>query len=148
MPAEISATSSSLIPCSPEQKSVQLDNSTDIEIQWLEKTIFAGLKAWQLAGIILSILLMMIILLCCCVKFRVPRTKQNIEADYVRKRITKSFGKELTKINNNDMDKIDLRKALERVQADLETDKNEPGEENNEQKKKKFVNFTSIFHIF
>ncbi|EFN61770.1 hypothetical protein EAG_06946 [Camponotus floridanus] len=87
--------------------------------QWLEND-FLGFRVWQLVGIILSILLSIIVGLCCCIRFRVPRTKQEIEADYIRKRITKNFRNELSKISNTEMDEMDLQKALERIRSDFE----------------------------
>lgn len=106
---EVSPPLVSIISCYPKQR--LLDNSTENKIEWLEQEIYSGLKVWQLVGTILIILMTIIIVFCCCVKFRVPRTKQNIEADYVRKRITKNFGNELTKISNTDIDRIDLKKG-------------------------------------
>lgn len=80
------------------------------EPEWLEQDI-AGFRAWQLVGIILSVILAIIIMICCCVRFRIPRTKQEIEADYIRKKLTRSFRKELAKINDKEMDEMDLRKG-------------------------------------
>lgn len=50
-----------------------------------------------------------VIALCCCIKFRVPRTKQQIEADYQRRVITKKFREQLERIQNSQMDMIDLK---------------------------------------
>ncbi|XP_057340449.1 transmembrane inner ear expressed protein [Microplitis mediator] len=139
----------SIISCSPKRR--LLDNSTENENKWLEQEIYSGLKVWQLVGIILTILMTIIIVFCCCVKFRVPRTKQNIEADYVRKRITKNFRKELTKISNTDIDKIDLKKALAKVQADIDTEINQIHKEQTEDNcnsKKKLGNFHARFLTF
>lgn len=83
----------------------------DVVQQWLENEALPGFRIWQLAGIILSILLSIVVGLCCCIRFRVPRTKQEIEADYIRKRITKSFRNELSKISNAEMDEMDLQKG-------------------------------------
>lgn len=80
------------------------------EQTWLEKTLL-GFRIWQLAGIVLSVLLSIVVGLCCCIRFRVPRTKQEIEADYIRKRITRSFRNELSKISNTEMDEMDLQKG-------------------------------------
>lgn len=80
--------------------------------KWLEDKV-AGFRIWQLAGIILSILLSILIGFCCCIRFRVPRTKQEIEADYIRKKITDNFRHELFKINNIEMNDMDLKKGKE-----------------------------------
>lgn len=53
-----------------------------------------------------------VIFLCCCISFRIPRTKQEIEADYVRKQITKKFRKQLNMIQDSEMDEMDLNKGM------------------------------------
>jgi len=45
------------------------------------------------------------------VRIRVPRTKQEIEADYKRKKIATKFRKRLKIIRNQDMEGIDLQKG-------------------------------------
>lgn len=52
-----------------------------------------------------------VILLCCCISFRIPRTKQEIEADYIRKQITRKFRKQLDLIQDSEMDEMDLVKG-------------------------------------
>lgn len=112
---ETIAISSSPSPCSSSNDEVTArieDCVTEGAVQqWLENEAFPGFRVWQLAGIVLSVLLSIVIGLCCCVRFRVPRTKQEIEADYIRKRITRSFRRELSKISNTEMDEMDLRKG-------------------------------------
>lgn len=58
------------------------------------------------------------ILICCCFKFRIPRTKQEIEADYQRKKLAAKFRERLKLIQNQDMDSLDLKRALEIIQQD------------------------------
>lgn len=50
-------------------------------------------------------------MVCCCIRFRIPRTKQEIEADYQRKQITKKFREKLQQIKNSEMDDMDLQKG-------------------------------------
>lgn len=52
-----------------------------------------------------------VVLICCCIRIRVPRTKQEIEADYKRKKIAIKFRKRLKIISNQDMEAVDLRKG-------------------------------------
>lgn len=52
-----------------------------------------------------------VIMLCCCFRFRIPRTKQDIEADFRRKKITRKFRERLACIQNSDMDEMDLKKG-------------------------------------
>lgn len=53
----------------------------------------------------------LVIMVCCCIRFRIPRTKQEIEADYQRKQITKKFREKLQQIKNSEMDDMDLQKG-------------------------------------
>lgn len=103
---------SSVAPCSPDEVAIRPGDCVEGEVEeWLENETLAGFRVWQLAGIILSIILAITVAFCCCIRFRIPRTKQNIEADHIRKIITQSFRKELAKISNTDMDEMDLRKG-------------------------------------
>ncbi|GLH02568.1 Uncharacterized protein GBIM_08570, partial [Gryllus bimaculatus] len=78
---------------------------------WLEQPVAAGFRVWQILFLCLASLLALVILLCCCVRFRIPRTKQEIEADFVRKRIARHFRRHLRAIDNADMDAMDLRQG-------------------------------------
>lgn len=103
-------------PCSPNEVAIRADDCVEGGVEeWLEDEALAGFRVWQLAGIILSILLSILVGFCCCVRFRVPRTKQEIEADFIRKKITRSFRRELAKISNVEMDDMDLRKGTRNV---------------------------------
>ncbi|KAK4874100.1 hypothetical protein RN001_013460 [Aquatica leii] len=93
---------------------------------WIEKSISNDLnfRIWHLIFFCFSGLVILVILICCCFKVRVPRTKQEIEADYQRKKITTKFREKLKLIQNQEMDAMDLKRALEIIQGDLskETD--------------------------
>lgn len=52
-----------------------------------------------------------VVLLCCCFRFRIPRTKQEIEADYQRRIIAQKFRERLAHIKNSEMDDMDLQKG-------------------------------------
>ncbi|XP_017875735.1 transmembrane inner ear expressed protein [Ceratina calcarata] len=116
-----SILSSSFSPCSPNEIAKgHGDSVEEVVEEWLEDEALPGFRVWQLAGIIISILLSVLIGLCCCIRFRVPRTKQEIEADYIRKRLTKNFRRELSKISNMEMDEMDLKKALSKIQSNFD----------------------------
>lgn len=53
-----------------------------------------------------------VIALCCCVRIRIPRTKQEIEADFRRKQLSKRFKQELKRIRNSELDVMDLRRGI------------------------------------
>ncbi|KAK3911818.1 Transmembrane inner ear expressed protein [Frankliniella fusca] len=91
---------------------------------WVESEVFrgAGIKVWHVLFMIAGAFCALVIVLCCCIRFRIPRTKQEIEADYVRKQITRKFQKQLRRIRNADMDDMDLKRALDRVRAEFKSD--------------------------
>ncbi|XP_031352955.1 transmembrane inner ear expressed protein isoform X3 [Photinus pyralis] len=94
----------------------------DAEI-WIERPLSddLGFRIWHLLFFCFSGVTVLVILICCCVKIRVPRTKQEIEADYQRKKITVKFREKLKLIQNQEMDAMDLKRvlALEIIQEDL-----------------------------
>ncbi|KAG5312788.1 TMIE protein, partial [Acromyrmex insinuator] len=115
-------------------------------VQWLENEALPGFRIWQLAGIVLSVLLSIVVGLCCCIRFRVPRTKQEIEADYIRKKITKSFRNELSKISNTEMDEMNLQKALDRIRNEHEKDTSAIAKECTEMERSAHQGFRSRFN--
>ncbi|XP_065207489.1 transmembrane inner ear expressed protein-like isoform X1 [Planococcus citri] len=94
----------------------------------LESKIFGDILVWHILSIICCTILIILIFLCCCISFRIPRTKQEIEADYVRKQIAKKFRKQLNLIPDGEMDEMDLTKAVERVRFELMTDEEKDAE--------------------
>ncbi|KAI9578660.1 hypothetical protein GQX74_009234 [Glossina fuscipes] len=84
----------------------------DPETAWLETVTIGGFRVWHIIAFCLGIVLSIIIMVCCCIRFRIPRTKQEIEADYQRKQITKKFHEKLQQIKNSDMDNMDLQKGI------------------------------------
>nr|CAD7445059.1 unnamed protein product [Timema bartmani] len=119
----------SLEGCLPLAPRATLDGATlegttllSSETDWLEQTVVAGFRVWHIIFLSLASLLTLVVLLCCCFRFRIPRTKQEIEADYVRKKISKKFQKQLRAIPNTEMDDADLKRALDRVRAEIKSD--------------------------
>ncbi|EFX85404.1 hypothetical protein DAPPUDRAFT_46173 [Daphnia pulex] len=97
-------------------------NTTE-EIPWVETTIAGGFRIWQVLFLSGAVLLAVdflftrfvpatVIILCCCVRIRIPRTKQEIEADFRRKQLSKRFKQELKRIRNSELDVMDLRRGL------------------------------------
>ncbi|CAG9773265.1 unnamed protein product [Ceutorhynchus assimilis] len=83
---------------------------------WIERPAIEGsvkFRIWHLMFFSVCAFGVVMVLFCCCIKIRVPRTKQEIEADYKRKKIATKFRKRLKIISNQDMEQVDLRKALE-----------------------------------
>ncbi|CAL8074141.1 unnamed protein product [Orchesella dallaii] len=87
--------------------------------EWLEETVWYGLRMWHVIFMSIGTVLSFVILLCCCFKFRIPRTKQEIEGDYVRRRIMRKFRKRLKAIQNQELDEMDLKKGATLSSAGL-----------------------------
>ncbi|KAK9888010.1 hypothetical protein WA026_000294 [Henosepilachna vigintioctopunctata] len=99
-------------------------NPNDEEEPWLEKAAIDGygFRIWHLLFLSVAGFLSIIIFLAFCIKIRIPRTKQDIEADYHRKKLAKKFKERLRLIENQHMDSLDLKKALEIIQQDYKND--------------------------
>ncbi|XP_041982370.1 transmembrane inner ear expressed protein [Aricia agestis] len=83
------------------------------EPEWLERLVIGKLRLWQIMFLCLAGLTTLIVMVCCCFRFRIPRTKQQIEADYKRRQITSKFRQQLETIQDAKMDTISLKDALE-----------------------------------
>ncbi|CAH0725570.1 unnamed protein product, partial [Brenthis ino] len=83
------------------------------EPQWLERLVIGKLRVWQIMFLCLAGVTSLIVIVCCCFRFRIPRTKQQIEADYKRRKITTKFRQQLETIQDSKMDTISLKDALE-----------------------------------
>ncbi|XP_063238341.1 uncharacterized protein LOC134539920 [Bacillus rossius redtenbacheri] len=103
------------------------DGAVVVQADWLEQPLVGGFRTWHIMFLSFASLLALVVLLCCCLRFRIPRTKQEIEADYVRKKIARRFQKQLQSIANSDMDDMDLKKALDRVLAELKSESESRG---------------------
>ncbi|KAF4522997.1 hypothetical protein B566_EDAN007427 [Ephemera danica] len=84
---------------------------TTLEPDWMDAPFVGGMRVWQLLFAISAGLSIFGIFLCCCIRFRIPRTKEEIEADYVRKKIARKFRRQLRLIRNSDMDEMDLKRG-------------------------------------
>lgn len=79
---------------------------------FLELEVIAGFRVWQLAFMGVLAILALIIVLCCIFRCRIPRTKQEIEADCARKKVTRQFSSHLLKIP---VDRMQLEEVLPEV---------------------------------
>ncbi|KAJ8951595.1 hypothetical protein NQ318_020472 [Aromia moschata] len=95
-------------------------NPDDKNEPWIERAAVPGygFRIWHYIFFCFSAFTILVIFICCCVKIRVPRTKQEIEADYRRKKLADKFRQRLRLIQNQEMDALDLQKALEIIQED------------------------------
>ncbi|XP_047031747.1 uncharacterized protein LOC124638737 [Helicoverpa zea] len=100
------------------------------EPEWLENKIAGNLRIWQVIFLCMASLTTLIVIVCCCFRFRIPRTKQQIEADYQRRKITTKFRAKLETIQDAKMDAMSLKDALdllhEQTNINMEGE-NQPG---------------------
>ncbi|CAB3234266.1 unnamed protein product [Arctia plantaginis] len=100
------------------------------EPQWLESKVIGNLRVWQIMFLCFASITTIIVMVCCCFRFRIPRTKQQIEADYQRRKITNKFRAELETIQDAKMDAMSLKDALdllhEKKSHEME-EENQPG---------------------
>lgn len=89
----------------------------EVGSDWLEKSVIAGFRVWQLMFMSCAGATVVIVVMCCFMKCRVPRTKQEIEADCHRRELTLQFRKQLNKIA---MDDLTFLKALDKVRETFE----------------------------
>ncbi|CAH1154444.1 unnamed protein product [Phaedon cochleariae] len=88
---------------------------------WIERAAVegsGGFRIWHYIFFCFSAFTVIVVLTCCCIKIRVPRTKQEIEADYCRKKLAEKFRERLRLIKNQEMDAMDLERALQIIQED------------------------------
>ncbi|CAG9112215.1 unnamed protein product [Plutella xylostella] len=99
------------------------------EPEWLEKRVVGDLRLWQIVFLSFAGMTTLIVMVCCCFRFRIPRTKQQIEADYQRRKITSKFRHELETIQDAKMDSMSLKDALEllheKTKSQMEAEKQE-----------------------
>ncbi|KAF2356485.1 Transmembrane inner ear expressed protein [Trinorchestia longiramus] len=86
---------------------------------WEEEVVWGAFRRWHVIAIASLAFLTCMCLLCRVMNCRVPHTKQEIEANYARRKLTNKFWQELHVIQNTEMDEMDLLKALERLQLEL-----------------------------
>ncbi|XP_025411303.1 uncharacterized protein LOC112684163 [Sipha flava] len=96
-----------------------------VDDKWLESQLYNGYRVWHILFFIMTVFFTLVVFMCCCVRFRIPRTKQEIEADFVRHKIATKFCKQLRLLSDTEMDNMDLLKALKRLQTELEITTNE-----------------------
>ncbi|XP_053649019.2 uncharacterized protein [Cherax quadricarinatus] len=89
---------------------------------WEEQEVWGAFRRWHILFLSALTCLAFTVFCCCVFRCRVPRTKQEIEADFIRRKLAKKFHRQLNIINNSEMDEMDLLKALERLRAELRAD--------------------------
>ncbi|CAH1100119.1 unnamed protein product [Psylliodes chrysocephalus] len=92
---------------------------------WIERAPIDSprFRIWHYIFFCFSAFTVLMVLFCCCMKIRVPRTKQEIEADYCRKKLAEKFRQRLKLIKNQDMEAMDLERALQIIKDDYREEK-------------------------
>ncbi|XP_063849901.1 uncharacterized protein LOC135094068 [Scylla paramamosain] len=89
---------------------------------WEEEEVWGAFRRWHILALTSLAVLAITMVFCCACRCRVPRTKQEIEANHIRRNLAKKFHRQLKIIHNSEMDEMDLLKALERLREELRAD--------------------------
>ncbi|KAF8796732.1 hypothetical protein HNY73_001077 [Argiope bruennichi] len=87
------------------------------EPDWLETEVVAGFRVWQILFLVCAGLGTLVVVVCCMTRWRIPHTRQEIEANHRRNQITQLFRCHLDRIP---VDEVDLLWALDTVKAAVE----------------------------
>ncbi|GBM01685.1 hypothetical protein AVEN_271937-1 [Araneus ventricosus] len=75
------------------------------EPDWLETEVVAGFRVWQILFLVCAGLGTLVVVVCCMTRWRIPHTRQEIEANHRRNQITQLFRCHLDRIP---VDEVDL----------------------------------------
>ncbi|GFY64947.1 uncharacterized protein TNIN_244621 [Trichonephila inaurata madagascariensis] len=87
---------------------------THPESDWLESEVIAGFRVWQILFLVCAGMSTLVIVACCVTRWRIPHTRQEIEANHRRNQITQLFRCHLDRLT---VDEVDLLWALDKVKA-------------------------------
>lgn len=90
--------------------------------QWLEVMVTGGFKVWHIIFIIIAVLITMTVVYCCFHRCRIPRTKQEIEADLMRSNLTNKFRDYLQELSNEPTTFVEALKKVQELEEKLEKD--------------------------
>ncbi|GIY59081.1 uncharacterized protein CEXT_771911 [Caerostris extrusa] len=92
---------SSFLECSDDG----VENLQNPEPDWLETEVIAGFQVWQILFLVCAGLCTLVVVACCVTRWRIPHTRQEIEANHRRNQITQLFRCHLDRIT---VDEVDL----------------------------------------
>lgn len=81
-----------------------------------------GFKVWHIVFIIIAFIVTIIVVYCCFHRCRIPRTKQEIEADLMRTNITNKFRDYLSEFPNEPTTFIEALKRVQEIEEKSEKD--------------------------
>lgn len=84
--------------------------------------VTGGFKVWHIIFIIIAVLITMTVVYCCFHRCRIPRTKQEIEADLMRSNLTNKFRDYLQELPNEPFTFVEALKKVQELEEKLEKD--------------------------
>lgn len=84
--------------------------------------VTGGFKVWHIIFIIIAFIVTMIVIYCCFHRCRIPRTKQEIEADLMRSNLGNKFRDYLQELPNEPFTFTEALKKVQEIEEKLEQD--------------------------
>lgn len=88
--------------------------------EWLETIVYGGFKVWHIIFIIMALTVSLISFCCCLHRCRIPRTKQEIEADLMRSNMANKFRDYLQELPSEPTTLIEACKRVQELGERLE----------------------------
>ena len=84
--------------------------------QWLEVMVTGGFKVWHIIFIIIAFVVTLVVVYCCFHRCRIPRTKQEIEADLMRTNLASKFRDYLQEFPNEPATFVEVLKRVQELE--------------------------------
>lgn len=84
--------------------------------------VTGGFKVWHIIFIIIAFLITLVVIYCCFHRCRIPRTKQEIEADSWRSSLTKKFRNYLQELPTESINFLEAIKKVQELEEKMEQD--------------------------
>lgn len=101
--------------------------SLEVPDQLLEVHIIGVFKVWHIIFIVIALLVTIAIVYCCFHRCRIPRTKQEIEADSMRANLAKKFREHLQELPVEQTSFMDVLKKVQELEDLKKEHENEDG---------------------
>jgi hypothetical protein len=95
--------------------------------QWLEVMVTGGFKVWHIIFIIIAFIVTIIVVYCCFHRCRIPRTKQEIEADLMRTNLTTKFRDYLQEFPNEPTTFLEAIKKVQELEEKSASEQDDLG---------------------
>lgn len=84
--------------------------------------VAGGFKVWHIMFIIVALVVTFVVVYCCFHRCRIPRTKQEIEADLMKTTLTNKFRDYLQEMTSEQITFVDALKRVQEIAEKLEED--------------------------